>query len=245
MQFQRSALSETALTGRSAEHVGDIEPSAGRRGAVLQVHRGVFEPLGLMRAAAAEDGIELLPLSAFRSFDRQLRLWNDKFRGRRPLLDAHGAPLRACDLDPAARVEAILIWSALPGASRHHWGTDLDFVDGRILDEGYAAQLTAAEFEPRGPFASVGAWLEQHAEGFGFFRPFRGEASGVAAEPWHWSYAPLAEPAREALTSKVLQRALSAADIEGKAELLAQLDRLHQRYVARIDAPRTIAGPWV
>ncbi len=36
----------------------------------------------------------------------------------------------------AERVAAILVWSALPGASRHHWGTDCDVIDAAALPPG-------------------------------------------------------------------------------------------------------------
>jgi hypothetical protein len=59
----------------------------------------------------------------------------------------------------------------------------------------------------------------------------------VQREDWHYSFAPLAETARHALTPAVLREALAGAPLEGKAEVLAQLDRLHARYVAAIDLP--------
>jgi hypothetical protein len=46
-----------------------------------------------------------------------------------PLLDAHNQPLDALQLGETERLHAILHWSALPGTSRHHWGTDLDIYD--------------------------------------------------------------------------------------------------------------------
>ena len=98
-------------------------------------------------------------------------------------------------------------------------------------------QLTAEEFAPGGPFAGASEWLEANAARFGFFRPFRGRASGVQREDWHFSFAPLAETARHALTPAVLRTALAGAALEGKAEILEQLDELHARYVASIDLP--------
>ena len=120
-------------------------------------------------------------MSSFRDFDRQLQIWNAKFSGARALLDAAGRPLDATALSPAARIDAILLWSALPGASRHHWGTDVDLIDRAATPAGYRVQLTPAEFAAGGPFARLHDWLEAHAARFGFFRPFRGDAFGRAA----------------------------------------------------------------
>jgi hypothetical protein len=79
--------------------------------------------------------------------------------------------------------------------------------------------------------------LEQNAPRFGFFRPFRGVLSGVQPEPWHFSFAPLAESARRALTCAVLREALKDAPLLGRDCVLAELDELHARYVTRIDWP--------
>ena len=83
----------------------------------------------------------------------------------------------------------------------------------------------------------LGEWLETHAARFGFFRPFRGVLSGVQAEPWHYSFAPVAENARRALTPAVLRAAIAAAPLLGKEQVLERVDELHDRYVAAIDWP--------
>jgi LAS superfamily LD-carboxypeptidase LdcB len=219
------------LTGRTASHVipaGDPQ---------CLLHVQVAAPFLALRRAALTEGFDLVAQSGFRDFSRQLAIWNDKFSGRRPLYGSAGEPLDAAALTPAGRVDAILLWSALPGASRHHWGTDVDLIDRGALRPGYRVQLNAAEFAPGGPFAALGGWLEANAARFGFFRPYRGVASGVAAEPWHYSFAPVAENARRALTSGVLSEALEASPILGKDQVLGRLEELHSRYVAAIDWP--------
>ena len=72
---------------------------------------------------------------------------------------------------------------------------------------------------------------------FGFFRPFQGVRSGVQAEPWHLSFAPIAEKARQSLSRQVLQTAIASAPLLGKEEVLQHLAQLHARYVAAIDLP--------
>lgn len=219
------------LTGRTRSHIVSVaEPPCA-------VHEHVLAPLENLRRAALGAGLDLKVVSSFRDFDRQLAIWNGKFYGTRPLLDALGRPLDAASLAPAERVEAILCWSALPGASRHHWGTDLDLVDGIPVAAGHAAQLTPEEFAPGGPFARMAQWLELHAARFGFFRPYRGRLSGVQAEPWHVSYAPVADGARRALSVPVLRAALEAAPLAGKDYVLQNLEILHARFVAGIDWP--------
>jgi LAS superfamily LD-carboxypeptidase LdcB len=219
------------LTGRSRTHVLDLA----ELGSALHVH--TVAPFLAMRREALAAGFDLVPVSSFRDFERQLGIWNAKFNGEKPLHDAAGGLLVAAELSPAERVDAILIWSALPGASRHHWGTDLDLIDRAAVPTGYRVQLSAEEFAPTGPFAAVSGWLEVNSARFGFFRPFRGVESGVQREDWHYSFAPLAESARQSLTPHVLRAALADAPLQGKEEIFGRLDALHARYVAAIDLP--------
>jgi LAS superfamily LD-carboxypeptidase LdcB len=219
------------LTGRARSHIGDMADPPGA------LHEHVIAPFRSLRRAAAADGFDVIPASGFRDFARQLAIWNGKFNGTMALCDAFGRPIEAATLAPRERIEAILLWSALPGASRHHWGTDLDLIDRRAVPQGYRVRLTADEFAPHGPFAPLAAWLESNAARFGFFRPFRGVLSGVQAEPWHFSFAPLAEPARRRLSAGLLREALEAADLAGATHVLPRIEELHARYVAGIDWP--------
>lgn len=219
------------LTGQARTHVvAALEPAA-------LLHTHAVTPLQGLRRAALRAGFDLTPVSAFRDFDRQLAIWNGKFNGLRPLYGAAGQVLDALQLTPADRVDAILRWSALPGASRHHWGTDVDVIDARAVSAPARDWLTAGEFAPGGPFAAFAAWLDENAARYGFFRPYRGVRSGVQAEPWHLSFAPVAENARRALTPDVLRAALEAAPLEGKEVVLGRLDELHARYAATVDFP--------
>jgi LAS superfamily LD-carboxypeptidase LdcB len=219
------------LTGRARSHIIDLaEPAC-----ALHEH-AIAAFLNLRRAASAER-IDLVAASSYRDFARQLAIWNAKFDGASPLYDASGRELDAGRLSPPERVEAILLWSALPGASRHHWGTDVDLIDRGAIAPGYRVQLNAAEFTPPGPFARLAEWLESNAARFGFFRPYRGVLSGVQPEPWHFSFAPVAEGARRALNPAVLRETLAGANLSGSEHVLRRIDELHARYVAAIDWP--------
>lgn len=222
-------MNAAELTGRARTHLVEV-PELG-----CAIHADARSAFGAMRRAALADGLDLAPASAFRDFDRQLRIWNGKFRGERPMYDEAGRPIDPHALEAGARIEAILLWSALPGASRHHWGTDLDLVDPRAVAAGHAPRLTPEEYAAGGPFASLGLWLERHAARYGFFRPYRGGGSGVRAEPWHYSFAPVADEACRRLTAGVLREALAAAPLEGRDAVLARLEELHARFVAGID----------
>jgi LAS superfamily LD-carboxypeptidase LdcB len=219
------------LTGRTRAHLVELGEPRGL------VHARVRAPFLAMRAAALRAGIDLVPASSFRDFDTQVRIWNEKWLGRRALIDRAGRALKAEELKPAARVAAILAWSAPPGASRHHWGTELDVIDRAALPAGYRVQLTPAEYAAGGPFAALGAWLDAHMQRFGFYRPYAHDRGGVAPEPWHLSHAPTAREASRRLRLATVRAAIESGEIEGRAALLAQLPRIYARYVRAVDPP--------
>jgi LAS superfamily LD-carboxypeptidase LdcB len=224
-------LDAAALTGRRSTHV---QPLTGTK---LRVHPAVRAPLAAMTEAAAAAGIALEPVSAFRDFNHQLSIWNAKFRGERMLLGRDGTPLQPRPASEPGLIEAILLWSALPGASRHHWGTDLDVIDRAALAKGAQPELTRAEFAVDGPFARLDTWLAEHCGKFGFYRPYDRDRGGVQPEPWHLSFAPLAEPALEALTLEVLAEALAGVDLAGAATVREKLPEIHARYVRAVARP--------
>ncbi|MFM4831897.1 M15 family metallopeptidase [Aeromonas media] len=194
-----------------------------------------------MQVTAAHEGFNLQAASSWRGFERQLAIWNGKWRGERPLLDADNQPLDALQLDDMERLHAILRWSALPGTSRHHWGTDLDIYDPDCLPVGTRLALEPWEYEAGGWFADLGEWLGDHMADFGFFLPYAkplDTAQGVAYEPWHISFAP--ESGEQRLDPAALALCLQQADIEGKECILAHLDEILARYVTAGHTERRI-----
>ena len=137
----------------------------------------------------------------------------------------------------AERVDAILAWSAIPGGSRHHWGSDVDVIDAAAMPDGYQVQLQPAEYAPDGVFARLAAWLDRHMGGFGFFRPYGSDRGGAGIEPWHLSYAPVASPAIESLSLSVLRTAIVHGDMLGKEAVLDRLPEIYTRFILAIDPP--------
>jgi LAS superfamily LD-carboxypeptidase LdcB len=228
---ETTAFSAAELTGHSRSHIIDIDEPR------CSLHRDVLLPFLSLRSAALGEGIDLRPASSYRDFSRQLAIWNAKCRGERPLRDAAGRLLDASSLAPAELVDTILIWSALPGASRHHWGTDFDAYDAAAIPPGYEVQLSPGEFAPGGVFARLNDWLDANAEAHGFFRPYTAYRGGVQPEPWHLSHAEVAGAALSQYTVEMLRQALQDAGLEGHAEVSARLPEIVARYVRNIDAP--------
>jgi LAS superfamily LD-carboxypeptidase LdcB len=224
-------LNGIQLTGRDRGHLVALETPR------CVLHRAAVRPFLAMRDAAAEAGFDLLPVSSFRDFDRQRAIWNAKFRGERQTLDRRGRPVDIATLDAGARVETILLWSALPGMSRHHWGSDIDVADGKVIASGYAPRLEAKEYRRGGPFAALSAWLGANMRRFGFYRPYTRRGRGVQPEPWHLSYAPVAAPALAKMSLRVLAGAIRGAGVEGEPEILARLPDIRERYLLDVDAP--------
>ena len=224
-------MNELELTGRARTHVVDLEQPR------CTLHRETAPAFCAMRAAAAQAGIDLEPVSAYRDFEAQLRIWNDKFRGLRPLYDRDGVELVHATLGPEQIVDAILCWSAAPGASRHHWGSEVDVIDRAAVAPGVRVRLLPEEYFPGGAFANLSRWLDDNMGRFGFFRPYRVDRGGVSPEPWHLSHAPVSVPALERLTPAALRGALEMSEIDGKQLLLERVEAIHARYVASVDSP--------
>jgi LAS superfamily LD-carboxypeptidase LdcB len=219
------------LTGRTRTHIAQLD----RPRAAL--HRDAVGDFLAMCESARAESIEIAVFSGFRDFDSQLAIWNRKFRGERPLLDADGATIDRANLDEAAIVDHILRWTALPGASRHHWGSELDLYDAAALPDGYRVQLVPGEYAPDGVFAKLAAWLAGHAGRFGFYRPYAAFLGGVYPEPWHWSYAPVSVSAQAAMTRDIMAEALEGSSLLGKANVLSRLDELHRSHVIAVAGP--------
>lgn len=224
-------MNELELTGRARTHVIDLlDPPCA-------LHYEAVAAFLAMRDAARSEGVELTPRSAFRDFEAQMRIWNAKWAGERPLYDRNGAPLARAQLSDAEAVETILCWSALPGGSRHHWGSDVDVFDAAAAPAGYKVQLLPAEYAPGGVFARLTGWLDRHMHRFGFFRPYRSDRGGVSPEPWHLSYAPVALAALESLSLSTLRQVIEASDLAGKPHVLARLPEIYTRFLLAVDGP--------
>ena len=180
-------LEPQQLTGVDESHLVSA-------GANHHLHPGAAEAFARLQSDAAETGFELAIASSFRSFARQLSIWNAKAAGERAVHDDAGRPVDMSPLSEVQKVHAILRFSALPGTSRHHWGTEVDVYDAAALRKGQRVQLVPEEVAPGAVFDALHCWLDQRmaaGKSHGFYRPYAVDRGGVAPERWHLSYAPL------------------------------------------------------
>jgi len=165
------------------------------------------EALERMVQAARDADIRLTVISATRSFDQQRTIWNGKFSGSRR---SGGRNLAREYPDSTERCRAILQYSAAPGTSRHHWGTDVDF------------NSTDPAYWRTGSGLAALHWLGHNAHEYGFFMAYPPDREhGHRYEPWHWSYKPLAR----LLLRSYYHRLVSDEDLDGflGAELVRRL----------------------
>ena len=195
------------------------------------VDREIVGDLQALADAAKANGFELRVESAYRTFEKQLSIWNRKARGELKLLSATGEPMER-PTDEEELMYAILTWSALPGASRHHLGTDIDVVDGAACPEGYEVQLTPAECE--GMFAKFHAFLTAHMEAgtsFGFSRVFVPGRGKIKPEGWHIAHLPTSRKRLEHFSLSTLREIYQQSDMACKRVVLARLPELAEEYI--------------
>lgn len=125
------------------------------------VSKVMYEPLQQLFRACLKDGLFLMGVSAFRSYERQKEIYDDSMvkRGK-------------------AHTNSHI---AFPGTSEHQTGLAID-VSCAALD-----YELCGEFE----YTPEGIWLKKNAGKFGFVFSFTKENSqytGYVDEPWHIRY---------------------------------------------------------
>ncbi len=220
-------LDEAQLLGLNDTHIA-------LDGNGLGMHPDCRAALGRLQERAAEQGFNLQVASGFRSYERQRAIWNAKASGERLIFDEADQQLDIAELSEEQLLHAILRFSALPGTSRHHWGTDLDIYDAAAVEPDYQVQLSATEVTGTGVFCPLHEWLDGRlaaADCENFYRPYDRDQGGVAPERWHLSYQPLAAECMQILSLQLVEDNLRASDILLKDKLLDLLPEIYQRYV--------------
>ncbi len=227
--------STSTVLGQKDSHIHWLTENIG-------IHHQAVQDYQAMQKAALNEQIKIHIISGFRSFERQLHIWNNKYLAKLPVKDQAGQCLDMAKLSEKEKVEAILLFSALPGASRHHWGSDIDVYDPRALSNQQRLQLEPWEYSETGPFFTLSQWLQQHSQEFGFYFPYDSYRGGVAAEPWHLSYQPLAQRYQQSLTIDVLASRLSEVNIQGKNSILKHIEEIYEKYIINVNPVNQLIG---
>lgn len=168
-------------------------PAGFNPGRKQYLHEETLAALTKMGEAAKKSGFNITVVSATRNFTTQKAIWEEKFTGKRLV---GGKNLATTVKSDEERALTILNFSSMPGTSRHHWGTDIDFHEAKMT----APALHNSSFKS-GRGLEFYNWLVANAPKFGFCQPYNGDpasrhpgkfAHGYQEERWHWSYRPLA-----------------------------------------------------
>ncbi|MDT0605389.1 M15 family metallopeptidase [Croceitalea rosinachiae] len=159
----------------------------------------------LMKKAAYSAGFDIKIVSSFRDFYRQEAIWERKY-------------IRFTEEDgmrPIDAIDKIIEYSTIPGTSRHHWGTDIDIIDGYPKTSGDV--LVPEKFEEGGPFEAFKKWLDENSEKFGFYLVYTDSIlrRGFKYEPWHYSYAPISKPMLAQFRKKNIFKLIQNETFEG------------------------------
>jgi hypothetical protein len=133
-----------------------------------------------MSHAALKDGINIKLVSGYRSYERQKQIWNRKYHRYMKM-----------GVNPTVIIDSIVTYSTFPGTSRHHWGTEIDVVDGGIDITGEV--LLTNNFHGEGPYCELKEWMDVNSQRYGFVIVYTDNyhRAGFEYEPWHYSYAPI------------------------------------------------------
>ena len=169
-----------------------------------QLQKEANDAFLLMKSEAKKSGIDIEIVSSYRSFERQKKIWTRKYK-----------KFTSEGLNPSEAINKIIEYSTIPGTSRHHWGTDIDIIDGS--KEAPKSVLNPNNFTDNNIYSELQIWLEENANKFGFYIVYTNETSrkGFKYEPWHYSYKSLSKPMLKQYLKIDIQKLLKSEKLIG------------------------------
>lgn len=193
--------------------------------------------LELKNAAKDEINADLQIVSSYRNFERQQLIWDAKIKGERKVLDDQDNIINKKDLSLEEYLLKVLRFSAIPGASRHHWGTDFDIYDANKISKENL-QLTHSECIENGPCAELHLWLDHYLKStHNFFRPYDKDLKGVSVEKWHLSFLPIAQDYYKQYDLDIFIKNLNESNILAKDIILKNAEFYFKKFVQNIVSP--------
>jgi len=180
-QFLLSLIALPALAGISDDP--DLEILTGKKSPVLRfgLQDSASKAFEAMKKEALKQKIKLHITSGYRDYEKQMAIWNGKF-------DRYSSKgIKGLEL-----IRKITEFSAMPGTSRHHWGTDADILDIAVLQPKNPLEpnhYVAA----KGVYNRMHDWMLHNADRFDFYEAYTDDPTrpGYKFEPWHFSYKPI------------------------------------------------------
>ncbi|MBO4266457.1 MAG: D-alanyl-D-alanine carboxypeptidase family protein [Lachnospiraceae bacterium] len=147
----------------------DYEVNLAKINGSMYVDERIIEDIYKMMDAASDDGVDLMICSAYRSYDRQRVLFNNKIN------KLMGQGLTYLE---SYKVGSMSV--TVPGTSEHHLGLALDILTGSYteMDDGFGE-------------TQAGKWLAANSADYGFILRYpkgKEDITGIIYEPWHFRY---------------------------------------------------------
>ncbi|WP_340075537.1 M15 family metallopeptidase [Leptobacterium sp. I13] len=170
----------------------------------IGLRKEAYEAFLKMKAAAKKEGIAIEVVSGYRDYFKQKSIYERKYK-----------QYTAAGLSPEATIQKIIAYSTIPGTSRHHWGTDIDMIDGNGEKKGDV--LVPEKFHGDGPYCTFKEWMDEHANDYGYYLVYTNNANrkGFKYEPWHYSYAPISVPMLKAYKKLDIKQIFRAQELMG------------------------------
>lgn len=158
----------------------------------VYLKKEAYEAFKNMYEAAKKDNVKLVVVSGCRTFNDQQCMWENKWKSN-DFTKYQNKTERALN---------ILSYIAMPGTSRHHWGTEIDFNSAKLA------------YYEQGTGKKMYEWLLKNASKFGFYQPYttigKKRRTGYKEEKWHWSYLPLS-----GIFIREYAKQITPADLQG------------------------------
>ena len=185
-----------------------IDVLTGRKTPILKfgLQAAASKSFASMKKEAAKNGIQLHFTSGHRDYNKQLYIWNNKF-------DKY----QAKGLSGLEIIKKITEYSAMPGTSRHHWGTDADILDISVV-QPKSPLNTNHYITGKGVYNKMYEWMQANASRFDFYETYTNDAArkGYEFEPWHYSYKPLATDYLKKYNQVVKFQNIISPNLKGK-----------------------------
>ena len=185
-------------------------------GKTFKLQKKAYFALKKMIETAKQSGVSIKVVSSYRSFNHQNRIWKRKYDA---FIKQGYTPKKA--------VEKVKEYTAIPGTSRHHWGTDVDLSNG---SNSLINKKGNSKFKK---------WMEDNAHKFGFYRVYTNNKfrSGYKYESWHYSYRNLSKSILARYIKLDIKSILAKQHIAGSKYFTKDfLDRYVQKNVLGINS---------
>jgi LAS superfamily LD-carboxypeptidase LdcB len=195
--FSQQVYSKKALTGKGGLELVGLK---------IKLQPEAFEQFKKMKKEALEQGFKIQIVSGYRSYYRQLQIWNKKYD--KYILEG---------FSPEQTLYKIIEYTTIPGTSRHHWGTDIDIIDANVNMP--TNLLNEFNYSKNGVYYRLYEWMQHNAYRFGFYLVYDNSKNrkGFKYEPWHYSYKKLAKPMLKQFLKLNLQQLIKSNKLKGSS----------------------------